>query len=142
MKKSTVNELNAFLKGEHMAIDAYEKYLEKINTPYIKSEFEQIRKDHERHAVLLSERIELIGGKPVNGVGFTGKIAEVMSSVKGIGKTDEKFIIKDAYHGENMGIEMAEEIIKGDLDEKSNKLIGEILEKDRSHLDTLKNLMG
>lgn len=142
MKRSTINELNAFLKGEHMAIDAYEKYLRKINTPYIKSEFEQIKDDHEHHAVLLSERIELLGGKPARGVGFTGKVAEVMSSVKGIGKTDEKFIIKDAYHGEDLGIEMAEEIIKGDLDEKSNKLIDEILEKDRNHLDTLKSLMG
>lgn len=141
MNKTTVKELKAFLKGEHMAIDSYDKYLEKINTPYIKNEFQSIKRDHEHHAVIISERIELLGGKPSKGVGFTGKIAEVMSTVKGLGKNDEKFIVKDAYNGENMGIEIAAEIVKGDLDEQSRKLINEILETDRNHLIALENLI-
>lgn len=142
MSKTVINELNAFLKGEHMAIDSYERYLKKINTPCIRSEFEAIQRDHKNHAIKIGERIELLGGNPVNGVGFTGKIAETFSGIKNMGMKEDRLIVEDALNGESQGIKMAEEIVKGDLDLKSHKLIQEILETDKKHLTTLNNLLS
>lgn len=42
----------------------------------------------------------------------------------------------------NKGIEMAEEIVKGDLDHESEAMIRNILDNDRGHLETLNKLMG
>jgi rubrerythrin len=50
MDKTSINELNALLKGEHMAIDGYEKYIQNVNDPNIKGELQKIQQEHKMHA--------------------------------------------------------------------------------------------
>jgi bacterioferritin (cytochrome b1) len=73
MDKTSINELNALLKGEHMAIDGYEKYIQNVNDPNIKGELQKIQQEHKMHAIKISERIQSLGGRPVDGVGVMGK---------------------------------------------------------------------
>jgi rubrerythrin len=141
MHKTSINELNAFLKGEHMAIDSYEKYIRDVDDEKIKGELQKIQQDHKQHAIKIAEEIQNLGGKPEKGVGASGKIAEVLSNVKKIGPRDSVTILKDAYDGENMGINLAAEIVKGDLESKSSAVIKDILDDDRDHLQKLNKMI-
>lgn len=142
MNKTTINELNAFLKGINMAIDNYEKYIESVDNKEVKTEFQKIQQDHKKHAIQVAKRIQDLGGSPADGVGLSGKAAEVMTDIMHIGRTHVKDYLDDAYNGEKQGIKMVDEIVKGDIDSDSMHLVNSILAKDKQHLDTLNQLMG
>lgn len=140
MEDKSVNELNAFLKGEYMAIDSYEKYIEKANSPKVKAELQRIQQEHKHHAAKIAERIQNLGGHPVSGVDIKGKIAETVYNIKNVGNQTDTDIIVSAYKGEDMGIKVGSEVVKGDLDNESMSLIGNIINQDKTHLDTLRDL--
>jgi rubrerythrin len=50
-------------------------------------------------------------------------------------------ILKQAYEGEYEGIAMAEELVKGDLDNESATLVQNILSDDQAHLKKMKSIM-
>lgn len=135
---TSINELNAYLKGEYMAIDSYEKYIEKLHTPQAKEDMNSILKDHKEHAHMISERIKQLGGNPVQSVGISGKMGELMNSIKNIGPRSDEEIFREASYWEEKGTNMAHEIVKGDLDPESGSIIENIINTDRSHIDTLK----
>jgi Bacterioferritin (cytochrome b1) len=136
---TAINELNAFLKGEYMAIDIYEDYIRTVDSTNTQNILQSIQSDHKNHAKQISDRIKNLGGVPSKSVGFTGKIAENINSLKHINKSDDNSILREAYSGEDKGIKMAEEIVKGDLDTESASMINIILETDKQHLNLLKN---
>lgn len=140
MDKRVVKELNAYLKGEYMAIKAYEGYIHRIKDSNLKEELKSIQKDHKKHAVKVSERIRQLGGKPAKGAGMIGFMSDIKNLVKP-GKDDTGFILKDAGAGESRGINMAEEVVKGDLDAESLKLVKSLLEEDRGHVGKLKGYL-
>lgn len=130
----TVNELNAVLKGEYMAIHAYEQFLQQVDDPRIRESLQKISEDHRVHTEQISERIRALGGEPVDGHGLMG---EVMLKMKGLEDKDVISVLKDAFAGELQGIEKSAEIVKGDLDSESMALIRDILKEDRAHLHAL-----
>lgn len=140
---SSVQELNTLLKGEYMAIHGYESYIQNIEDQKIKTQLQEIQKDHKQHAIMIAERIQNMGSRPVEGVGVMGTMAQTIDSLKNLpNQKDTRFILHDAYEGEQKGIQMAEEIAKGDLDKESEKLIKNILKEDRKHLEVLKKLLN
>ncbi|MGI6587025.1 MAG: DUF2383 domain-containing protein [Gracilibacteraceae bacterium] len=140
MNKKVVKELNAYLKGEYMAIKSYQDFIERTKDPSIRQKLQSIRQDHERHAVRISERISNLGGRPVKGAGFMGIMSDIRNLMKK-NSSDTQFIIEDAGRGEYRGIQMAEEIVKGDLDPDSRNLVNKILDEDRSHVEKLKGFV-
>ena len=71
----------------------------------------------------------------------------ILGSIQGflgqfmIPDTTEK-LIESALKGESYyGIQISEEIVKGDLDPESRQLIEAILDKDREHVRMLKRLV-
>lgn len=140
MGSASINELNAVLKGEYMAIDNYENFIQKATDPHVKAELERIQKDHKYHTILIAERIHQLGGHPINGVDIRGKIAETVSILKNVRNKKDIELIVEAYEGENMGINTVTEIIKGDLDRESMTLISNIINQDNTHLTDLHNL--
>lgn len=142
MHNTAIKELNALLKGEHMAIHGYEKYMEDINDQNLKSELQKIQIDHKHHAIRLAERIQNLGGRPCSDVGVAGEIGQIMSGIKSISKKDTKSIVTQAYNGEKNGIRMADELVKGDLDEQSRTLVNDILDVDRGHLTKLNEFIN
>ena len=141
MANVSEKELQALLKGEHMAIDGYEKYIQSIQDQSVKIELQKIQQDHKMHAISLAERIQNLGGKPADGVGIVGRVAGVVSSIKDIGRTNTVGVLKQAYKGEDTGIKMADEIVKGDLDNDSRNLVNNMLNDDRNHLGQLDTLI-
>lgn len=122
-----------------MAIQSYEHFLQQVEDQEIKQTMQKIQKDHKMHALKVAEQIQTLGGRPVNDPPLT---AELMLKLKSLNPKNLNSLLNDAYIGEQRGIEMAAEVIKGDLDEDSRKLIDEILHEDSLHLAVLKDLLS
>ncbi|GLV67223.1 hypothetical protein Bmyc01_58920 [Bacillus mycoides] len=138
-KQSVVNTLNAFLKGQYMGIHAYEHYIEKLKDPEIKKEFQRIQQDHKQHALKVAERIQNLGGLPVDNEGIVGSVQGFISQFT-VPDTTEG-IVSSALKGEDYyGVQISEEIVHGALDPESHMLIQDILDKDREHVNVLKKL--
>lgn len=140
MQTSVIRELNTFLKGNYMAIQAYERYIHNIDDLKIKQILQNIQKSHKEHAMLVAERIQNLGGIPVDDVGMMGSVAELMNKIKGPTK-DLTPILKDALVGEHRGIEKSKELLTGDLDSVSLELVNTILNHDQKHVDLLDELI-
>jgi bacterioferritin len=69
-----------------------------------------------------------------------GKMADINVNMDLGFKTDTAEIIKKAVEAETKGVNMAEKVLRGNLDDKSRDLAGEILHKDRSSIDKLNSL--
>lgn len=122
-----------------MAIQSYEIFMQQVEDNTIKKTLQKIQQDHKFHAIKIAEQIQNLGGRPVSDPPM---MAEFMLTLKSLHKKDLDSIIKDAYVGEKRGIEKSEEIIKGDLDSDSMKLITDILHQDTLHLTILKDLIS
>ena len=140
MKNDVIKELNTFLKGNFMAVHAYERYIQHIDDSDIKQLLQKIQQDHKQHAILITERIQNLDGTPVDDVGMMGSVAELMNKIKG-STTDPNAILKDALLGEHRGIEKSKEILNGDLDPESLDLVKGILNHDQKHVDLLDELL-
>ena len=140
MKSNITKELNTFLKGNFMAIHAYEKYIHHIKEVEIKQVFQEIQQNHKHHAAMVAERIQNLSGIPVDDVGTMGSVAEFINSLKG-SNSDPALILKDALVGEHRGIEKSKELLNGDLDPESLTLVKQILDVDQKHVDLLDGLV-
>jgi bacterioferritin len=136
MDKKVVRELNAYLKGEYMAIKSYDEFMERIKDTNMKKELQNIQEDHKQHASRVADRIIKLGGNPVEGPGLMGTMSDLKNMVKRNSDATSD-ILTDAGIGEYRGIRMAEEIVKGDLDAESLSLIKDILDEDRGHVGRL-----
>ncbi|QFK72044.1 ferritin-like domain-containing protein [Pradoshia sp. D12] len=140
-QKQAIKTLNTFLRGSYMAINAYEHFIKKLQHSSLKDSFISIQKDLKNHAILISERIQNLGGTPITSEGIFGRIeAKVVNLIENYNSEEE--IIKHAIKGENIyGIKMSEDLVRGKLDEESLSLVHKILDKDREHVDYLKSLL-
>lgn len=138
--KNTVKALNQLLQGEHMAVEVFEKFIDKTDTQSVRRTFMEAQKTHRENINRLDRHISELGEKPKHGVGVMGKIGEFKLNVELIGKKDSSQLIEKAIEGVYKGINMAEKITRGELDNSSRLLVGKILKKDRSNLIKLQNL--
>lgn len=134
-----IKTLNDFLKGQYMGIHAYEDYIQKISDAQMKQELQNIQQELKKDASKVAERIQNLGGTPVDSEGIVGSIQGYIHHFTI--PNDPSEMIEDAINGENKGIQMAEEIVRGDLDPESLQLIQELLTKDRSHVDLLRGFI-
>ena len=140
-KQQTIKTLNKFLQGQYMGIHAYEHFIKKLQQSPLKDSVISIQKDQKNHANIISERIQNLGGTSVTSEGLVGKVEGVIGNLINNYNTDED-IIKHAIKGENQyGIKMTEDLVRDKLDEESLKLVHNILNKDREHVDYLKSLL-
>ena len=140
-KTIVTKELNAVLKGEQMAVEAYEKFISAADNEKIRESFQQIQKNHKEHAGKLAERIQNLGAIPDYSTGVTGVFANMKLEVETNGRSSVE-ILKRAYDGEDKGIAAAEEVVRGDLDDTSLELVKNILSRDHDHLKSMLNLMS
>lgn len=138
--KDIVKELNAYLKGEFMGIHAYEHYIQQVTDPAVKTELQRIQQEHKQHAAKLAERIQNLGGKATEDNGFMLSISEGIMNLKGFPDTVDG-VLKSAINGQVKGMQMAEEIVRGDIDSVSRQIVEENLNEDREHINQLNNLI-
>lgn len=140
-KEIAIKELNAFLKGRYMGIHQLENLIANAKDENIKEQLQDIQKTHKLQAMKVAERIQNLGGRPVEGTGISGTFQEWMGRLKGY-PTNSEGIVELAKKGEDFySLEISEEIVRGDLDDESRQLIGEILDEDRKIVEKLEWLL-
>lgn len=137
--KEALKALNQLLQGEYMAVDAFNVFISKTENEKIKSTLQEIQKRHRENISSLASYIQDLHGKPKENLGLKGFMADFKLDMELASESDFD-IIKKAINGETQGINMAEKVLRGNLDDESRKIAGEILENDRLSLDKLKTL--
>ncbi|WP_462411628.1 DUF2383 domain-containing protein [Neobacillus sp. Marseille-QA0830] len=138
--KIVVEELDTLLRGTYMGIHAFEHHIQKLEDPELKRKFQFLQQEAKENAQKLAERIQNLNGVPADNEGFTGKMHSYMHKM--MISDDEKEIIKDALKGlDQYGVEYSEEIVKGDLDPASKKVVEEVIDTNRRHAKELRNLL-
>lgn len=141
MTEKVIDNLNLILKGEHMAIDIYNSYITKMGNNEHKKILQGILLDHKRHALLLSERIQELGGNPEETRGAAGLMAETKAKIQSLFKMDVNELLKQVYDGEDKGIAKVDQL-KEHLDEESRELVETMLSEDHNHLQKLEQLIA
>ncbi len=138
--KGVVKELNNYLKGEYMAIHAYEHYIYHTKDVRIKAILQSIQQEHKEHAARIADRIQNLGEKAVMDNGVKLSVMETMMKIKVNPVTTEE-ILQGVIKGQKKGIQATEELVRGDLDQESFQLVAENLSQDREHIEQLQNLL-
>jgi bacterioferritin len=141
MDKSPFRELNTLLKGEQMAVEAYEKLIQAAEDDKIKNELQNIQMEHKVQAGKLAERVQTLGGRPDYTTGITGTFANAKLLFEARSKKHPVDILKMAYDGEDKGIAAAEKLIEADIDKESKSLINDILSNDHDHLKSMLSMI-
>lgn len=140
MSHDVIKELNQVLGGEQMAVEFYENFIHDMDDERLKGEFQNIQQDHMKHIEKITKRIQDIGGKAKHQTGLMKQMAVAVNDMKSR-NMDKLDILKKAYNGENKGLSIVEELVRGDLDPDSMALIKEICSEDRKHLDRMQSLI-
>lgn len=126
MNQNEIHELNRALKGEHMAIESFDHYIQDIDDSNMKKHFQDIQQQHKFHAIQIAERIQQLGGNPANTSGIGGIVAEVKHAVSPKKYIDGS-ILKSALEGEKIGLGGYDDIMSKVKDETNKKLLQEML---------------
>lgn len=140
MEREILNSLNEMLQGEHMAVEAFNTYIDHLNDERAKNVFQDIQNQHRQNMSTISNYIQDMGHKPNEKLGFKGIMGDIMLNSQIPKDSDDSFIIEKAVEAETKGINMGEKAVRGNLDNSSRNLVGSILQKDRMSLDKLQSL--
>ena len=137
----TIKSLNELLQGEYMAVESFNNFISRLKDENAKKTLQDIQKQHRGNIDMLANYIQNIGGEPDENLGIKGKMGDIKLNIDLGSNADTSEIIKKAIEGETLGVNMAEKVLRGDLDDKSRDIAGEILQKDRKSIEKLKKLM-
>lgn len=142
MSKNTeiIKSLNELLFGEYMAVESFNNFISKTVDENTKKGLQEVQKNHRNNIDILVNYIQNIGGQPEENTGIRGKMAGMKLSMDLGFKHDSKEILEKAIEGETQGVNMAEKVLRGNLDDNSRQVAGQILENDRSAIDKLRRL--
>ena len=101
--KSSVEQLNSFLRGEMSAVETYQLALEKIDQiSTVRDELLVNLKSHQDRVMILQEQIRVLGGEPATSSGPWGTFAKIVEkSAKVLG---EKAAVAALEEGEDHGL--------------------------------------
>jgi len=136
MNKKIEEALISLLQGEYMALDSFNVFISKLENQENKGVFQEIQKGHRENIAILSQYIQNIGGMPDENLGLKGNMAELKLKIE-THKKDDDYIINKALEGQKKGINMAEKVLRGNLDDKSRDIVGEILHRERKNTKQL-----
>ncbi|HHT62798.1 MAG TPA: DUF2383 domain-containing protein [Clostridia bacterium] len=123
-----------------MAVESFNSFISKLEDENVKQTFQEIQKQHRENIDKLASYIQNIGGRPKENLGMKGKMGDIKINMELGSDADTDEIIEKAIKGETQGVNMAEKVLRGKLNERSRDLTGEILQKDRISIEKLKGL--
>lgn len=138
--KETIQSLNKLLQGEYMAVESFNNFISKLEDDNVKQTFKEVQKQHRENIDKLASYIQDIGGRAVENLGMKGIMGDIKIDMDIGYDADKTKILEKAIEGETRGVNMAEKVLRGNLDEKSRDIAGEILHKDRKSVEKLKSL--
>jgi bacterioferritin len=139
--ETIIEELNTLLRGTYMGIRSFEHYIQRVDDPELKRMFQSMQQDVKMDALKLAERIQNLNGVPADDEGFSGSMHAFMHKVTL--SDDPRMMIEDAIKGnEKYGVDYSEELVKGDLDPESKRIVEEVIDTNRRHVTQLKYLLN
>jgi bacterioferritin len=138
--KEIIHSLNQLVQGEYMSIKAFNIYISKLKDESIKRSFQEVQNQHRENIKYLTHYIQDLGGLVNENTGFKGTMSELKINMQASGNIEPSDYIKKAIEGMIKGVNMTENLLRGDLDDSSRKLVGEILENDRNSIELLRTL--
>jgi uncharacterized protein (TIGR02284 family) len=114
-KTDLINSLNDLLQGEYMAIESFNNFINRLKDKETKTIFQDIQKQHRKNAEILANYIQNIGGRPDENLGIKGKMGDIMLNME-LGSSLDHEVISKAIEGETKGVNMAEKVLRGNLD--------------------------
>jgi uncharacterized protein (TIGR02284 family) len=139
-RNETIESLNQLLQGEYMAVESFNNFISRLEDEKAKQVFKDVQKHHRDNIEKLAGYIQEIGGRPQENLGLKGTMGEVKVNMDLGPDAGTSEIIEKAIEGETKGVNMAEKVLRGELDERSRDIAGEILHQDRSSIKKLRNL--
>lgn len=140
--KKTVESLNQLLQGEYMAVESFNNFISRLEDVNVKQAFKEVQKQHRENIDKLASYIQDIGGQPDENLGMKGKMGDIKLNMELGSDANTTEIIEKAIEGETKGVNMAEKVLRGELDERSRDIAGEILHKDRKSIEKIKSILA
>lgn len=135
-KQEAIKSLNKLLQGEYMAIESFNNFISRVKNENIKAAFQDIQKQHRDNTSVLAKYIQNMGGKPEENLGLKGIMGNIKLNME-LGSSMDYDIVKKAIEGETKGVNMAEKVLRGNLDNESRNIAGDILKNDRELINKL-----
>jgi hypothetical protein len=121
--KSSVDQLNSFLRGEMSAVETYQQAIEKLEA--FSTSRDQLLvnlKSHQDRVMMLRDAIIQLGGTPAEGSGAWGAFAKVVEG--GAKAFGEKAAVAALEEGEDHGLaDYKRGLDDNDLDAQSRALV-------------------
>lgn len=124
-----------------MAVESFNNFISKLKDENVKQTFKEVQKQHRENIDKLASYIQDIGGRAEENLGMKGIMGDIKINIDIGFDADKAEILEKAIEGETKGVNMAEKVLRGNLDEKSREIAGEILHRDRMSIDKIKSLL-
>jgi uncharacterized protein (TIGR02284 family) len=124
-----------------MAVESFNNFISKLEDETVKQTFKEVQKQHRENIDKLASYIQDIGGRAEENLGMKGIMGDIKINMDLGSDADKAEIIEKAIEGETKGVNMAEKVLRGNLDEKSRDIAGEILHMDRKSIEKIKSLL-
>ncbi|KGK89728.1 hypothetical protein DP73_08825 [Desulfosporosinus sp. HMP52] len=138
--KTSFEALNTILKGEHMAIDQYQAYIDTLTDSPLRNHLIAILTDHKEHATRIAYYIQTNGGQVEEGAGFPGMIAEWKTRLANMREVAPAEMLKRLYDGEDKGLARAVQYSEQYLNSAEKEVLNPIFSNEHDHLKQLQNL--
>lgn len=139
-QEKEIDSLNKLLLGENMAVNSFNVFISKIKEKEVKKVFQEVQDKHRENIKNLADYIQNHGSQAKENIGLKGKMANMKVGRELGDEADVEKILKEAINGEKQGINMAEKVLRGKLDDKTRQLAGDVLHNDRMSLDRLRGI--
>lgn len=94
-----------------MGYDTFKSYIDKLNDPNLKSEFEKIVTKFNNHKNIVISYIKGLDGEPKDSLGIGGEIASMFEKLKEVFMDTDEEILQNAIKAMEMGIEGSQDVI-------------------------------
>lgn len=139
MREQEIKELNKAIKGEHMAIETFDHFIQDIDNQTIDQTFQKMQEKHKEQELLLAKQVQNMGGNPVNTAGFAGVMAEIKNRISPRKYIDQD-LIKTIIEGEELGINALREIRLNLIKFENIELIDQIIKENEAILNELNKI--
>ncbi len=140
-KEDMIKSLNELLQGEYMALESFNNFIAKVEDESVKKVFQEVQSQHRENITLLADHIQNLGGQPDENLGLKGKMSELMLNMK-LNYKDSNEVLEKAIEGETQGINMAEKLLRGTLNDEARTITELVLDNDRQSINKLKSILS
>ncbi|TGE32336.1 DUF2383 domain-containing protein [Desulfosporosinus sp. Sb-LF] len=132
--------LNKILKGEHMAIEQYQAYIDALTDGPLRTHLTAILTDHKEHATRIAYYIQTNGGQAEEGAGVVGLVADWKTRLSNLGELKPMEMLEQLYSGEDKGLARAVQYSERLLSSAEKEVLAPIFSNEHDHLKQLQGL--